>query len=100
MFLGSFLGMTFGVILFVLYDRHYYSKSFKKNIVHSTIFAIGISLLSISSAHIIHSFELQTTSGGSVAWLVSILRTVSFVASTPTTTYLISRLMKRYFSTF
>lgn len=100
MFLVSFLGMTFGVILFVLYDRHYYSKSFKTNVVHSTIFAIGISLLSISSAYITRSFELETASGSNVAWFVSILRTVSFVASTPITTYLASRLMKGYFSTF
>jgi DNA-binding transcriptional ArsR family regulator len=100
MFLASFLGMTFGIILFVFYDYHYYSKSFKTNVVHSTIFAIGISLLSISSAYITRSFELGTASGSNVAWFVSILRTVSFVASTPITTYLASRLMKGYFSTF
>lgn len=95
MFLVSFLGMMFGAILFAFYDRHYYSKSIKTNVVHSTIFAIGISLLLISSAYITYSFELETMSVSNMTWLVSILRTVSFVASTPIITYSINRLMRR-----
>jgi len=102
MFLIGFLGMIFGTILFVFYDRHYYSKSIKTNVVHSTIFAIVVSLLSISSAFVTYIFELGTMSVGDLTWsvnttwLVSILRTVSFVASTPIITYSINRLMKRH----
>lgn len=95
-------GMVFGMTLFVFYDRHYFSKSMKTNIVHSTFFAVGISLLSISMVYMIHRFEQATAAvapspsniGGT--WLLSILRTVSFLASAPLVTYSISKLAKRY----
>ena len=96
MFLVSFLGVIFGVILFAFYDRHYYSKSIKTNVVHSTIFAIGVSSLSVFSAYVIRSFELETMNVGNMTWLVTILRVVSFVGGTPIITYLINRLMKRH----
>jgi len=97
MYLVGLSGMIFGIILFVFYDRHYFSKNVKTNVIHSTIFAIGISLLSIFSAYMIHRFEqaiLPSNSG--VTWLSSTLRTVSFLASTPLVTYNISKLMKRH----
>jgi DNA-binding transcriptional ArsR family regulator len=95
-------GMVFGMILFVLYDRHYFSKSMKTNIVHSTFFAVGISLLSISTVYMIHRFEQATAAvaaspsnvGGT--WLISILCTVSFLASAPLVTYSIRKFAKRY----
>lgn len=102
MYLAGLSGMVFGVILFVFYDWHYFSKNIKTNVIHSTIFAVGISLLSISTAYAIHRFEQATAAvaafpsnvGGT--WLFSILRTVSFLASAPLVTYGIGKLAKRY----
>lgn len=95
MFLVSLLGMIFGVILFAFYDRHYFSKSVKTNTVHSTFFAMGISLLSISSVYIMHCFEEATLTSDSMTWLFSVLRTISFLGSTPVITYIVSGLLNR-----
>ena len=102
LYFAGLSGMVFGVILFVLYDRHYFSKSVKTNIVHSTFFAVGISLLSISTVYMIHRFEQATAAvaaspsnvGGT--WLLSILRTVSFLASAALLTYGICKFAQRY----
>jgi DNA-binding transcriptional ArsR family regulator len=102
MYLASFSGMVFGVIIFVLYDRHYFSKNVKTNVFHSTIFAVGTSLMSVFSAYAIHRFEQSAVavaalpSNGSGILLFSVLRTLSFLASAPLVTYGISKLMKRY----
>jgi DNA-binding transcriptional ArsR family regulator len=103
MYLVGLSGMIFGIILFVFYDRHYFSKNVKTNVIHSTIFAIGISLMSIFSAYMIHRFEQATLlvqailpSNSGVTWLFSTLRTVSFLASAPLVTYNISKLTKRH----
>ena len=101
MFLVGFFGMIFGAILFTLYDRHYNAKSLRTNLVHSTIYAIGISLLATFSACAIHNFELKTMSLGNeswpinMTWLISILRVVFFAGGTLVVTYLVNRLMKR-----
>lgn len=103
MYLASLAGMIFGVIAFAFYDRYYFSKNTKTNVIHSTIFAMGISLLSISSAYASHRFEQASLevsallpNNGGVTWLFSILRTVSFLASTPLVMYSISKLAKKY----
>lgn len=101
MYLVSLSGMIFGVVMFTFYDRHYFSKNTKTNIMHSTIFAIGISLLSIFSAYMIHRFEetsmaISVLPSNSGTWLFSILRVVSFLASAPLITYIISKLTRRY----
>lgn len=100
MFLVSFLGMIFGVILFTFYDRHYFSKSVKSSVVHSTIFAMAIALLSIPSVYAIHSFEEATFTVGafhvnSITWLLGILRTVTFIGSTPLVTYALNKILIR-----
>ena len=100
MFLVSFLGMIFGVILFTFYDRHYFSKSAKANVVHSMIFAIATALLSISSVYAIHSFEEATLTMtafpvNSTTWLLGVLRTVSFLGSTPPVTYALNKILAR-----
>jgi len=95
-------GMVFGMILFVFYDRHYFSKDIKTNVVHSTFFAVGISLLSIPTVYMIQRFEQAAAAVAASpskigeTWLLSILRTVSFLASAPLVTYSISKLAKRY----
>ena len=99
MFLASFFGMIFGVILFTFYDRHYFSKSVKASVVHSTIFAIAIAVLSLSSVYAIHSFEEATLAvsafhvGGGMTWLLGVLRTVFFLGSTPAITYALNRVL-------
>jgi len=101
MYLAGLSGMIFGVILFVFYDRNYFSKNTKTNVIHSTFFALGISLLSVFSVYMIHRFERATTavaaspSSGGLTWLFSIMRTVSFLASASLITYSISKLAKR-----
>jgi DNA-binding transcriptional ArsR family regulator len=83
MFLVSFLGMIFGVILFTFYDRHYFSKSVKSSVVHSTIFAMATALLSIPSVYAIHSFEEATFTVG------------AFIGSTPLVTYVLNKILTR-----
>ena len=101
-YLASLSGMIFGVILFVFYDRNYFSKNTRTNVVHSTFFALGVSLLSVFSAYMIHRFERATTavaaspSNGDLTLLFSILRTVSLLASAPLVTYSISKLAKKH----
>ena len=96
MYLVSLSGMIFGIILFAFYDRHYFSKNMKTNVIHSTIFAISMSLLSIYSIYVSHRFEESLLTNGGRTWLFSILRTVSFLVSAPFVTYSISKLAKRY----
>lgn len=96
MYLAGLSGMIFGVILFAFYDRHYFSKNIKTNVIHSAIFAMGLSSLSIYSVYVTHRFEKALLTNGGVTWLFSILRTLSFLASAPLVTYSISKLTKRY----
>jgi len=100
MFLVSFFGMIFGAILFTFYDRHYFSKSVKASVIHSTIFAIATASLSICSVYAIHSFEEATLSISAfhvngMTWLLGILRTVSFVGSTPPVIYALNKILTR-----
>lgn len=101
LFLVSFFGMIFGVILFTFYDRHYFLKGVKASVVHSTIFGIVIALLSISSVYAIHSFEEATLAtsafhANSMTWLFGVLRTISFLGSTPVITYAVSKILNRH----
>jgi len=95
-------GMILGAILFAFYDRHYFSKNIKTNVIHSTIFAIGISLLLGPSAYVTYRFEQASLSmaslsnNGSIAWVFLILHTVSFLAIAPLVAYSMSKLVKRY----
>jgi DNA-binding transcriptional ArsR family regulator len=103
---GSYLvglsGIILGAILFAFYDRHYFSKNIKTNVIHSSIFAIGISLLLVFSAYVSYGFEeatLSIASGpskGPVGWLFMILHAVSLLASAPTIAYSMGKLTKRY----
>jgi len=87
MFLASLLGMVFGAVLFLFYDRHYFSKNPKTNAVHSLLFAVGISLMSTYSAYISYQFEMVSANGSNFAFWFSILRAVSFLGITPIVAY-------------
>jgi DNA-binding transcriptional ArsR family regulator len=88
------LGMLLGVLLFIFYDRHYFTRNLRKNVVHATIFAIIPALISISSVYSQHLF-VETTSmyGDSLMWSAGVLRSVSFLFVTPIMTYFVSRFL-------
>ena len=60
MFLISFFGMLFGVVLFAVYYRHYYSKNAKAIIIYSTIFAVAIILVSSFTFYQMYLFSEDT----------------------------------------
>jgi DNA-binding transcriptional ArsR family regulator len=101
LYLIGLSGMILGAILFAFYDRHYFSKNIKTNTVHSSIFALGISLLLALSAYVTYGFEQATRSigplpsKGGAGWLLIILTAIPLLASAPITTYIVGRLMKK-----
>jgi DNA-binding transcriptional ArsR family regulator len=100
-FLIGFLGMLSGVVLFVFYDRHYFSKRVRTNVVHSEGFATALSLLSILTVYVVVSFQASTLTMGSsmtysnLTWLLGVARTVTFLSITPLLTYAIVRILNR-----
>lgn len=100
LFLVGFSGVSFGVILFVFYDRHYFSKNTKTNIIHSSVFAIGISLLLVSSAYVSYWFEEATWSiaplpnEGGIGWLLMVACAVSLIISAPIVAYCIGKVKR------
>jgi DNA-binding transcriptional ArsR family regulator len=94
-FLTSLLGMVFGSILFLFYDRHYFAKNPKTNAVHSLLFAVGIALMSTYLAYISYQFEMVTANGNNFALWFSILRAAAFLGITPIATYSIGAFLNR-----
>jgi len=101
-FLAGFVGMIASLVLFVIYDQHYFAKNLRKNIVHVVLFAIGVSVLSFLSTFAVYSFQTGTLSGMSIPsasganmiLIVGILRTASFVGITPMMTYSIIKKLR------
>jgi DNA-binding transcriptional ArsR family regulator len=101
-FLAGFAGMIPSLVLFVIYDLHYFAKNLKGNIVHAVLFAIGVSVLSLLSTFAVYSIQTETLSGMSnpsasaanMIPIVGILRTASFVGITPIMTYSIIKKLK------
>jgi DNA-binding transcriptional ArsR family regulator len=95
-FLASLAGMILSLILFVIYDLHYFHGS-RKNITHVLLFALGVSALSFLSTFTIFIFQMGTMRIGSTSsapstntiLIVDILRTASFIGITPAIAYLI-----------
>jgi DNA-binding transcriptional ArsR family regulator len=96
MFLAGTLGMVFGVVLFIFYDRHYFSQKTGTVVAHSLLFAVCVSSLSIAEIYVSNRFgEAALASGGSTPFLLSILRTLSFLGTTPIIAYVMSRFLNR-----
>jgi len=100
-YLAGLSGMVLGIILFVFYDRHYFTKNIKTNAIHSLIFAAGISLLLVPSVYLTYGFEMATLSLASpsragLGWLFMILVAVSSLASAPLVAYSMGKLAKRH----
>jgi hypothetical protein len=90
------------VVLFVFYDRHYFSKHTRTNMIHSLLLAIGVSLLLVFSAYAIYGFEEATLSTalspskGGIGWLFMVLHSVSLLISAPAIAYGIGKLSKNH----
>lgn len=94
-FLAGLAGMILSLVLFVIYDLHYFSMSLRKNIIHALLFALGVSALSFPSTFAIYVFQTGTANiasipaadGLSLILIVDILRTASFIGITPLVAY-------------
>jgi hypothetical protein len=96
LFLLSVLVMVAGESLFVVYDRHYYSKNLKTSLIHSAAYAIAVSVMSSLSFYQIYTFN-QTALDASMyatenlSSLLGILRIAIFLASAPVIAYGLNR---------
>jgi DNA-binding transcriptional ArsR family regulator len=99
MFLLSLFVMIAGVVLFAIYDRHYFSKDVKTNVVHSTVFAAAVTLVSSIVFYQIYLFSEGTLEGtlvgSGIPWQFGVLRAVGFMASAPAVAYAISKVKSR-----
>jgi DNA-binding transcriptional ArsR family regulator len=99
MFLLSLFVMIAGVVLFAIYDRHYFSKDVKTNVVHSTVFAAAVTLVSSIVFYQIYLFSEGTLEGtlvgSGIPWQFGVLRAVGFMASAPAVAYAISKARRR-----
>ena len=99
--LAGFSGMTLGLVLFVFYDRQYYSKNLKTNLVQATVFAVSISLVTLFVFNSAYNFTQATLAMAGTAgnienqWIMGILRTVAYLATAPLVAYAFDKLAKR-----
>jgi DNA-binding transcriptional ArsR family regulator len=95
MFLVSFFGMVFGVVLFSAYYRHYHSKNAKENIKYTTIFATTITIVSSLVFYQIYLFNYAGSLNSSgIPWQFGVLRAVFLMASAPAVAYAISKVRR------
>ncbi|MFQ5758581.1 MAG: helix-turn-helix domain-containing protein [Candidatus Bathyarchaeia archaeon] len=95
----SLLTMYGGVALFTVYDRHYFSKLVRKNILHSMLFALSIILILIPSEYMTYQFMVKTiptqhSSAEAFYGLVMLLRIILFAVGSPFITYLTCKLVE------
>jgi hypothetical protein len=88
--------MVISVFLFETYDRHYYSKKTKTNIIHGLLFTLGISTLLILQFNMMNNFSQGTILAShlpvkGVPWAFEILRIGIFISSAPTIAYFLSK---------
>lgn len=100
MFLLTFLVMVAGAALFMVYDRHYYSKNAKTSIIHSTLYAIGVSILSSLGFYSIYTFNQQTLAAQlnateNLPLMFGVLRIAVFLAIAPTIAYAFNKVSSR-----
>jgi len=106
MYALSLLAMYSGVALFNVYDRHYFSKVPRKNILHSILFALAVVLTLIPSEYTTYQFMAKTLEYAAVPnqhsstqtfyGLALLLRTILFVVGTPFIARLTSKLTERF----
>ena len=97
MYFVGLLGMLFGVLLFVFYDRHYFSRNPRKNVIHTTIFAIVLALLSMFPVYVMHSFEQATLANSNTLVLsLGAIRSASLMIVAPIVAYVIGRFLRNH----
>ena len=106
MYALSLLVMYSGVALFNVYDRHYFSKVPRKNILHSILFALAVVVTLIPSEYTTYQFMAKTLEYAAVPNQHSftqtsygpamLLRTILFVVGTPFIARLTSKLTERF----
>jgi DNA-binding transcriptional ArsR family regulator len=88
--------MLIGCVLFVFFDRRYYSTKQRTNTVHAALFALGIAGLASVNDFFTFRFMLdvtQTFSLNDPMILSAILRTASFIIAAPIVAYELSRFL-------
>lgn len=95
LYLISLLTMPLIVCLFTVFDRTYCSKSVRKNVLHSVLYATASSLILLMSAFTQYQFNKMTFSMTSSQNLLAetilqmaLARIILFVASSPLLAYL------------
>jgi len=96
LFMLSLLVMVAGASLFVVYDRHYYSKTLKASLIHSAVYAIAVSVMSSLSFYQIYSFNqnalaAQLYATENLSLLFGVLRIAVFLASSPVIAFGLNR---------
>ena len=98
--------MMFGLVLFVVYDRHYYSKNLKTNIIHATIFATCMSAVALLVTNSTINFTQSTLATSTATqtreqlftalqWSMALIRTAAYVVAAPILSYAVNKLSKR-----
>ncbi len=100
MFLFTLAVMVAGAFLFTVYDRHYYAKNAKTSIIHSTLYAAGVSALSFFSFYRVYDFNqtalaAQLHATENLPLMFGVLRVAVFIASAPAIAYGFSKLSHR-----
>jgi DNA-binding transcriptional ArsR family regulator len=91
--------MIMGIFLFTLYDSHYYSKTLKNNLLHSAVFALFCSVMSILFFFQLRTFMLSAGAvqlyGTEIPLIFEVLRVAVFIASTTAFVYLMDKSSKK-----
>ena len=95
-FLLSLGAMILGAALFTIYDRHYFSKDAKTNMIHSTIYVAAAGLLSSLGFYSVYSFGEISANGalqnsGNLTLPYGILRVTIFVGGALAIAYALKR---------
>jgi DNA-binding transcriptional ArsR family regulator len=102
MLLAGLGGMLLSLVLFVIYDQHYFVENLRKNLIHAFFYSLGVSALSFLSTFSVYNFQTGTlnltggswASDGTMVLILGVLRTASFIGTTPIITYAIVKRLK------
>ena len=100
--LAAFSSAVLCLTLFVWYDRCYYSKSLKTNLIHTTLFAVVISLVVLLTGFSAYNFTQATieispitTDSNEIFLITMILKTIAYLATAPLIVYAFNKQTKR-----
>ena len=87
--------MVFGAFLFTIYDLHYYPKTVKRNILRTTVYAVGIALVGGLVFYQMQSFRMPIVNASVIPAYFGVLRAAGFIASAPVVAYAFSKAKSR-----